>query len=549
MATIHGGRVVARALRAQGVRYLFTLCGGHVMSIYDGCLDEGIEVVDFRHEQSAAHAADGWARVTGKPGVAVVTAGPGVTDAVTAVATARRANVPMVVIGGQGPRYLADMGALQEMNHVELMRPITKWAVSVPHAARLGEYVASAFRVAMANVPGPVFLEMPIDLLFDYVEESEAAVPHASRSEAALAGDPRYIDRALELLARSDRPACLVGSQLWWSHRREALLPFVEAFGMPVYLNGQARGSLPPEHPQFFALTRKQALKAADVVMIFGTPLDFRLGYGRESHINPEATLIQVDLDGSELGRNRAVEVGIVGDTGMVMEQMTAGARSAGVRPERFRSWLSGLREQEAARREAMAAEMASDAVPVNPLRLCREIDAVLTPETTVVGDGGDIVATAASVLRIQRPGHWLDAGPLGTLGAGPGYAMAAKLARPNWPVLVIFGDGAFGLNAMEFEACVRQKINIVGVVGNDAAWTQILRGQADLYGPERTPATRLAPARYERVVEAFGGYGEHVERPERVRPALERALSAGRPALVNVRMGKSEFRKGAISF
>src|SRR5438094_579718 len=432
---IHGGRVVARALKREGVSFVFTLCGGDVMSIYDGCLDEGIGIVDVRHEQSAAHAADGWARVTGQPGVAIVTAGPGLTDAVTGVATAWRANIPMVVIGGQAPRFFQDMGGLQDMAHVDLMKPITKWAVSVPHARRLGEYVTSAFR-----------------------------------------------------------------------------------------------------------------LKRADVVLIFGTPLDFRIGYGRGSHINEAAKLIHVDLDGRELGKNRGCDVGIIGDTGLTMEALTDCARAARWKPELSRGWLGELRGLEKQKWAALAPQLASDETPVNPLRLCAEVDRLLTPDTIVIGDGGDFVGSAANVLRPRGFGHWLDAGPLGTLGAGPGYAMAAKLASPKSDVIIMYGDGAFGLNMMEFEACIRQKINIVGVVGNDAAWTQILRGQVQMYGPDRTPAGKLAPSRYDLMVEALGGHGEWVERPEQIRPALERALGAGEPALVNVRIGASDFRKDAIS-
>ncbi|GIW41312.1 MAG: acetolactate synthase [Candidatus Binatia bacterium] len=548
MANMHGGRVVAKALAAENVPFVFTLCGGHVMPIYDGCLDEGIRVIDVRHEQTAAHAADGWAKVTGSPGVAVVTAGPGLTDAVTGVANAHRANVPMIVIGGQGPRPFADMGSLQDMNHVELMRPITKWATSVPEGRRLAEYVAMAFRKATTGLPGPVFLEMPIDQLFAQYDEADVVFPKQYRTEAGIAGDPRYVERAFELLRRAQKPVVLVGTQLRWSRRREAYPEFVETFGMPVYVNGLGRGSLPPDSPYFFSLTRKDALRQADVVLIFGTPLDFRLGYGRETHINPRAKLVQVDLDGAEIGRNRAVEVGIVGDTGLVMEQLTECARANGFSKELVRPWLSELREKENEKRERMRPELESDAVPINPLRLCHEIDRMLDRNSIVVGDGGDFVATAASVLRIYQQGHWLDPGPLGTLGVGPGYAMAAKLAKPESTVVIVYGDGSFGLHGLEFEAMVRQKIPVVGIVGNDAAWMQILRGQVQLYGEERAVATRLDYTRYDRVVEALGGHGEYVERPDEIRPALERAFSAGKPALVNVKIGRSDFRKDAIS-
>ncbi len=549
MAQIHGGRIVARALRAEGVPFVFTLCGGHVMSIYDGCIDEGIGVIDVRHEQTAGHAADGWARVTGQPGVAIVTAGPGLTDAVTAVATAWRANIPMVIIGGQGPRFFADMGSLQDMNHVDLMRPITKWAVSVPHARRLGEYVSTAFRVATTNVPGPVFLEMPLDLLFETVEESDVVVSRDYRTDAGLGGDPRHVEQAFQLLRAAERPVCLVGSQLFWSRRRDAYLPFVDTFGAPVFVNGQARGSLPADHPQWFLHTRKEALRRGDVILIFGTPLDFRLGYGRDSHINPAAKLIQVDLDGKEIGRNRGVDVGIIGDTGMVMAQLTDCATGAGYRADARRAWIGELRALEVKKHEALLPQIRADTVPINPLRICAELAAVAPANTIFIGDGGDFVGSAASILRPQGFGRWLDAGPLGTLGTGPGYAMAAKLAHPDAPVVIVYGDGAFGLHAMEFEAMVRQKINVVGVVGNDAGWTQILRGQLQMYGPDRCPATRLAHTRYDRVVEALGGFGANVEQPAELRPALEAALAAGKPALVNVKMGGSDFRKDAIAF
>jgi len=545
---MHGGRIVAQALRREGVPYVFTLCGGHVMSIYDGCLDEGVGVVDVRHEQSAAHAADGWARVTGQPGVAIVTAGPGLTDAVTGVATAWRANIPMVIIGGQAPRAYQDMGGLQDMAHVDLMRPITKWSVSVPSARRLGEYVATAFRVATTNVPGPVFLEMPLDLLFDVVDDRDIVVPEQSRTDAAVGPDPRYVEKAFELLRGAERPVCLVGSQLFWSKRREAYHDFVNAFGMPTYVNGQARGSLDPDDPHWFLQTRKDALRKADVVLIFGTPLDFRIGYGRSSHINADAKLIHVDLDGKELGKNRGADVGIIGDTGLVMEQLTACARAAKFQPVLSKAWLAELRGLERDKWGKMQPQLASDEAPLNPLRVCAEVDKLVTERTILIGDGGDFVGSAANVLRPRGFGKWLDAGPLGTLGAGPGYAMAAKLARPDHDVIIMYGDGAFGLNMMEFEACVRQKINIVGVIGNDAAWMQILRGQEQMYGPDRTPACRLAHTRYDKMVEALGGHGEWVETPDQLRPALERALGCGKPAVVNVKIGRSDFRKDAIS-
>src|SRR5580658_394495 len=324
MSMVHGGRLVAQALKRHGTSHLFTLCGGHIQAIYDGCLDEGIRVVDVRHEQTAGHAADGWARVTGKPGVCAVTAGPGVTDVVTAVANAQRAGVPMVVIGGAGPKALCDMGSLQDMDHVALMRPITKWAVQVPETRRLVEYIDAAFRVAQANVPGPVFLEMPLDLLMNFHEETDLPLTRPFSEPPRPSGDPRALAEAERLLAAAERPAFLVGSQLRWSPMREAVREAADAIGAPFYLNGMARGGLPVDHPCLFSRSRRVALAQADVVFVFGTPFDFRVDYGRSPPWSEGGKIVQVDLDAAELGRNRRVDVGVHADSGLVLRHLAA---------------------------------------------------------------------------------------------------------------------------------------------------------------------------------------------------------------------------------
>ena len=550
MTMVHGGRLVAQAIKRHGTTHLFTLCGGHIQAIYDGCLDEGIRVVDVRHEQTAGHAADGYARVTGRPGVCAVTAGPGVTDVVTAAANAQRAGVPLIIFGGAGPSQLTDMGSLQDMNHLELMRSITKWAVRIPETRRIAEYVDAAFRVAMADVPGPVFLEVPLDLLMNFGDDADlpATTPDpSSRAPVARAGgDPASIARAAALLAKAERPVVIVGTQLRWSPHLDAVARAADAWGIPFFLNGMARGALPFEHPSFFSRARRVALGRTDLVLIFGTPFDFRLEYGRA--IGSDAKVVQIDLDGRELGRNRRVDVPIDGDSGVVLQQLLAAHSSKGAS---WASWLDEVRVAETSSRAKMATEIASDASPVNPLRLCAEIGKRLGKEDVVVGDGGDFVATAAYVLRMQAPQIWMDPGPLGTLGVGPGYAMAAALVRPKATTWLVYGDGSFGLHGLEFEAMARQKIPVLAVIGNDAAWTQIRRGQIDLYGEERAVATALEYTRYEKVVEACGGFGVYCERAEEVGPALDRALEAtrsGRPACVNVKIAKSEFRKGAIS-
>jgi acetolactate synthase-1/2/3 large subunit len=540
MAQVHGGRLVSKALARHGTTHLFTLCGGHIQAIYDGCLDDGIRVVDVRHEQTAGHAADAYARVSGRPGVCAVTAGPGVTDVVTAVANAQRAGIPMIVLGGAGPRALQDMGSLQDMNHVELMRPITKWSVAVPATDRLQEYVDSAFRVAQANVPGPVFLEIPLDLLMNWADDAPPVTANAG-APARPGGDPALIARAAAMLRESERPMFIVGSQLRWSPKREALRALADAVEAPFYLNGMARGGLPYEHPGLMTRSRKFALSQADLCFVFGTPFDFRLEYGRA--VNPAARVVQIDLDGSELGKNRRLDLAIDGDSGVVLGQLLAE-----VKEKKGGPWLAAVRASEEKSRAKMLAEIESDASPPNPLRVCAEIGKRLGKNDIVIGDGGDFVATAAYVLKLEWPQLWMDPGPLGTLGVGPGYAMAAKLLRPDAHVVLVYGDGSFGFHALEFEAMVRQQIPVVAVIGNDAAWSQIRRGQVDLYGAERAVATSLEYTRYEKVVEALGGFGAYVETVAELGPALDAAFASGKPACVNVKIARSDFRKGAIS-
>lgn len=540
MPHVHGGWLVAEALHKEGVTHVFTLCGGHIQHIYDGCLDFGIRVVDTRHEQSAGHAAEGWARATGRPGVALVTAGPGVTDAVTAAANAMRGGVPMILIGGQGPRFFSGMGSLQEMDHVTLLRSITKWSVTVPEVRRIPDFLAMAFRKATTGVPGPVFLEMPLDVLMGMEKTEDLKYPVHYRTEHVPGGDPRAIQAAADILSQSERPVCLVGTQWWWSPYRESIHAFLETYDLPVFLNGGARGAVSPRDPRFFRLCRNRVLAGADTVVVFGTPWDFRLNYGMD--VPPDTRVIHIDLDADVIGHNRGADVGISGDTGLIMRQLAEAGSRAGP------AWVEAVRGWEGARHAKMLPELQSDATPINPLRFARELAAAIPERATIVCDGGDIVGTAAKVVDSHHPGRWMDPGPLGTLGVGPGFAMAARLARPDEPVFVIYGDGSFGLNGMEYEAAARQGIPFVGVMGNDAAWTQIRRGQVQLFSPDRAPATALDYTRYDRVVEALGGHGEYVERPEDIRPAIDRALASGKPALVNVRIGSSSFRDGAIS-
>ena len=543
--TITGGHLVARALKAEGIEAIFTLCGGHIIDIYEGCTDAGIRIIDVRHEQAAAHAADAWTRLTGVPGCAVVTAGPGTTDTVTAVANAWRAQTPMLVIGGQGPLQQAHMGALQELDHVGLMKPITKFAATVYHTERIPEILGMAFRQAYNGRPGPVFVEIPADVLFAPVEEAAVVNPGQYRSPGKTYGDVKLVEEAARLLAQAERPAVLAGSQVWQCRGTAGLQAFAEAAAVPVYLNGAARGSLPPGHPLQFVRSRREALARADVVLVLGTPFDFRLGYGKR--LAADAKVIQVDLDYGELGHNRGVDIGITGDAAAVLAQLTSALGKVSAEPHR--SWLDHLRGVEQKALEKDLPFLNSDAVPIHPLRLAKEINDFLTEDTIFIGDGGDVVTISASVVQTRRPGQWLDPGPLGTLGVGMPFAIAAKVAQPHKEAFILFGDGAFGLNGFEFDTAVRFNLPIVSVVGNNAAWNQIRYGQIARYGAARGDiANLLAPTRYDRVVEALGGHGEHVIEPKGIRPALDRARASGKPSCVNVMIDPNVYSSGTMN-
>jgi acetolactate synthase-1/2/3 large subunit len=539
-STISGGHLVARALKNEGVDVIFTLCGGHIIDIYDGCLDEGIDIIDVRHEQVAAHAADGYARMTGRPGVAVVTAGPGTTDAVTGIANAYRAESPILVIGGQGALSQHKMGSLQDLPHVDMMAPITKFAATVPSTARVADMVSMAFRECLNGAPGPSFLEIPRDILDGKVDTADARIPAPGRYRASTRslGDTDDIERLADILVASERPCVLLGSQVWTCRAAGAAHEFARALNVPAYMNGAGRGTFPPNHPHHFSRTRRMAFDQADVIVIVGTPFDFRMGYGRR--LREGATVVQIDMDYRTVGKNRDIDLGIVGDVGRVLEAVTA---AAGGRLDngatRRKPWLEELRTAEDKAYEKLLPEFRSDALPINPYRVAYELNEFLTDDTIYVGDGGDVVTVSAQAVLPRRPGQWMDPGPLGTLGVGVPFAMAAKYAHPDKEVLGYFGDGAFSMTGWDFETCVRFGLPFLGVIGNNSAMNQIRCGQIMKYGPERGEvANKLGDVPYDKFAEILGGYGEEVREPGDIRPALERAreaVASGTPALVNI--------------
>jgi acetolactate synthase I/II/III large subunit len=547
MADLTGGHLVARTLAQAGVGHIFTLCGGHILPIYDGCLNEGITVVDMRHEQAAAHAADAYARLTRGIGVAVVTAGPGVTDAVTGIANAFSARSPVLLIGGAAPLGLRGLGALQETEQVGLLRPITKGAWSVAETRQIPEVLATAIRTALTGRPGPVFVEIPVDLLMTMVEDRLAPIPTQYVHRERQAGDPEAIARLAELLSRAKRPVVIAGSGVYWDDSAKDLQAFAEREGLPVFMNGAGRGCLPSDHPLAFSQARGMALGQADLVLVLGTPLDFRLGYGRPPSFAEDAQVAMVDCDAVELGRNRPLALGLVGHIGLILRQL-GDALPAGL-AARAGEWLSAIRKKEAESQGKLLAERQSDGVPISHYRMAHEIAAVVDARTTVVGDGGDVVGCAAKIVPLQRPGQWLDPGPFGCLGVGPSFAIAAKLLRPADRVLLIAGDGAFGLNGMEIETAVRFRLPMTVIVGNDGGWGQIRNPQLSFFGAERAVGTSLPYTRYDLMVEALGGKGIHVTEPAEIRPALERALGSGEVYCINVVLDPAAYRRtGQVS-
>ena len=547
MADLTGGHLVARTLKQAGVAHLFTLCGGHILPIYDGCLSEGIRVVDMRHEQACAHAGDAYARLTRNIGVAAVTAGPGVTDAVTGVANAYSARSPLLLIGGAAPLGLRGLGALQETEQVALLRPITKGAWTVAEARQIPEVLTTAIRTALTGRPGPVFVEIPVDLLMTMVEDRLAPIPTGYVHRGATLADPDDVVRLAHLISRAERPVAIAGSGVYWDDAAKALTGFADASGLPVFMNGAGRGSLPPSHPSAFAHSRGWALASADLVLVLGAPLDFRLGYGRPPSFAEEARVVMIDCDPVELGRNRPLELGLAGHVGRVLDQLVETLPAA--LPARFAEWRRRVAQKEAVGRDRLHAESVSDAVPISHYRWAAEIAAAVTPETMVVGDGGDVVGCASKFVPVSAPGQWLDPGPFGCLGVGPSFAIAAKLLHPDRRVLLVAGDGAFGLNGMEIETAVRFGLPMTVIIGNDGGWGQIRNPQLSFFGADRAVGTSLPFTRFDRMVEALGGRGVHVTEPGQIRPALSTALASDHVWCINVVLDPAAYRRtGQVS-
>jgi acetolactate synthase-1/2/3 large subunit len=520
----HGGRIVAKVLKSRGVTHLFTLSGGHLFSIYDGCKEEGIEIVDVRHEQTAVFAAEGFAKATRRVGVAALTAGPGVTNGVSAIAGAQANGSPICVLGGRAPEMRWGSGSLQEFDHIPVVEPLVKSAETVRDGARLASSTAAALDLSLASPGGPTFVDYPLDVVFS---EADATLPAMPEGEG---GNPAEgVEEAAALLAAAERPAIMAGSGLYWAGAESELGALAESLRVPVFLNGLARGCLAADHELSFSRARGAGLKGADVALVVGVPLDFRLGFG--GSFGEQTKIVRLDPAPNTLTANRLPDLDLVGD---VAASLRAIGDASGGERGRTAAWLEQLAGVESEKRAAEREELEDRRAPLHPVRVYAELDKILDRNAIVVGDGGDFVSYAGRFVNTYEPGCWMDPGPFGCLGAGPGQAIGAKLANPDRQVCLLLGDGAFGFAGVEFDTMARHGIGVVGVMGNNGIWALEHHPMKFLYG--YSVAAELRPeTRYEQMVEALGCEGILVREPEQLRPALERAFGSGKPTLVNV--------------
>ena len=577
-AALNGGILVGEVLARQGVQFLYTLCGGHISPILVGAEAQGIRIIDVRHEGTAVFAADATARLTGIPGVAAVTAGPGVTNTITALKNAQVAQSPVVLIGGAAATLLKGRGALQDIDHMALVKPLVKWAKSVTKVRDIVPSLEKAFQICQEGVPGSVFIEIPLDLLYPKSLVEQLLVAEAGKAKG-LAGwvtnlylsnhlrrtfsnawDKRasvpemiavstpsneQIQTVVEKLRTAKRPLLLIGSQALVDTKRVAALQeAIVQLGIPTYLSGMARGLL-GQHTLHLRHQRTKALREADLVLQAGVPSDFRLGYGRT--IPRGVVHIGINRSKGDLNQNRKPTIGIQADAGAFLRQLATVLPAESSRV--WQGWHESLLARDAERNGEIDRQAQEMTDYVNPVRLCQQIEEMIDYDSMLIGDGGDFVGTASYIVRPRAPLSWLDPGAFGTLGTGGGFALAAKLCRPSAETWLLYGDGSAGYSLAEFDTYARHNLPIIAIIGNDASWAQIAREQVEILG---TPlGTVLARTDYHRVVEGYGGVGLRIDKPEDVGPILTQAKQiahSGKPVLVNVLIGKTDFRKGSIS-
>ncbi len=526
---LHGGRLIARRLRAYGVSKLFTLSGGHLFSIYDGCREEGIDLIDVRHEQSAAFAAEGWAKVTRTLGACALTAGPGVTNGISAIASASQNHSPMLILGGRAPHMRWGQGSLQEIDHVQFVAPIAKFAATPSDTAEIPSIVDDAVRAALTPRSGPAFLDFSLDHVFMQASDPEPPAPLPEPWRGPLR-EPRAVERAAALLRDAERPVVMGGTGLYWGRGEDALRALVEELRIPVFLNGLGRGCVPADHELFFARARGDGLRGADVALVIGAPLDFRLGFGQS--FAPDAAIIVLDVAEPEREHPRGVAAEVYGPLPASLDALRAAA--AGRRTRERDAWIASLRASETEIRRGEQAELTDDRAPLHPMRVYGELAQVLDRDAIVIGDGGDFVSFAGRLIDSYEPGCWVDPGPFGCLGSGLGYALGAKLAHPERQVVALIGDGAFGFSGMELDTLARHGVAVVAIIGNNGIWALEKHPMEAIYG--YSVVADLRPeTRYDQVAQALGCEAELVQKPHNLRQALINALECGRPTVVNV--------------
>jgi acetolactate synthase I/II/III large subunit len=516
----HAGQQTIAAIQQFGTDVMFTLNGGHIWPFYEAARDRGMRVVDTRHEQSAGFAAEAYAKLTRRPGLAALTAGPGVTNGISAVTSARFNGAPVVVLGGRAPEGRWGAGSLQEFDHVPVLAPITKLAATVKDSSTVGEVVHGAVTLAASPHRGPVFLDFPLDVF----GPAEGDVPDGG-GDQSIAADPDAIDRLAAMVARAERPAFLVGSDAYWDGAWDELAAAATALGVPCFFNGLGRGMLPADHPNAFLRTRGILKQRADLVVVIGTPLDFRVGFGR---FGDARVAHVVDAEPQAAGHVDATTV--AGDIAVTLAGL---AEYVGDRVDHG-GWLTELRDAEEAARATEAPLMRADDPAIKPTRIYGELRKRLDRDAIVICDGGDFVSYAGKYVEVFEPGGWLDTGPYGCLGNGMGYAIAARTVHPDRQIVVMLGDGAAGFSLMDVDSLVRHGLPVVMVVGNNGIWGLEKHPMQMIYGWD--VACDLQPeTRYDDVVRALGGAGETVTAPDQIGPALDRAFASGVPYLVNV--------------
>ncbi len=538
MTKLNGGEMVVRALEKEGVARVFSISGGHIAPIYDAMIDSDISLEHVRHEQAAVMMADASGRLTEKPGVALVTAGPGFTNSLTGIANARMANAPLVLISGSVATDMVGRLDLQELPQIEVISPLVKWAERVVDVTRISEAVHEAFHHARTGNPGPVYLEIPANVLGDSIDEDKIETS-GPRPLARPAGSPDLIQSAIKILAEAKRPIVIAGSGVWFARASDDLIAFVENSGIPAFTTSIGKGTIPDNHPlcfgPAFGVRPGAALSAmlqADAIMLIGTRISLFFAHGKI--FGPSARFIQATIDPEEIGRNRHIEVGIVGDAREVLKQLLDAGKGE-LKPGKFKDWRDQLEKAHAAGLAGFKAQLESDQVPIHPVRLCRDLDEALGEDGILTVDGGDTSVWMGMVRNYRNPGHTLESGLFGCLGVGIPYAVAAQIVHPEKRVAVIIGDGSLGFNFFEFGTAMRLGLPIVVVVNNDSSWGMVRHSQQLRYGMDRTIGVDLGILPYHEIVACLGGYGEEVNSPDQIKPAIQRAFESGKPSLINV--------------